>query len=193
MNIEEIRKPEYSVDTLFYTRWSPRAYEPIEMPESELNSLFEAAKWAPSCFNEQPWFFLYAKRDTENWKLFFSLLVEMNQSWAKNASVLMVLVSKKTFSKNGKPNDSHSIDAGAAWQSLALQAHSKGWAAHGMAGFDKEAAAKELNIPDDYEVEMMIAVGKQSDKEDLPDSLKEKESPSTRKKVAEITREGKFA
>ena len=96
--------------------------------------LFEAARWAPSCFNEQPWRFLYAKRDSEHWDAFLALLMEGNRGWAKNAAVLVCVVSKDYFERNQKPNGTHAFDAGSAWENLALQATTKGWVTHGMAG-----------------------------------------------------------
>jgi nitroreductase len=191
VKVGEYRKPEYEVDQIFLNRWSPRAMSGEGISRDELMSLFEAARWAPSSFNNQPWIFLYAMRDTENWGLFFNLMVEGNQAWAKNASVLITVVSKKTF-ENGKRSRTHSYDTGAAWENLALQGFLKGLLVHGMQGFDYDRAREVLNIPDDYEVESMIAVGKPGKKENLPEKLQEREFPSTRKKVSEIAFEGKF-
>ncbi|HOJ59145.1 MAG TPA: nitroreductase family protein [bacterium] len=187
-----IRKAEYPVDDLFINRWSPRAMSGEAISRDELMSLFEAARWAPSSFNNQPWRFLYASRDTPEWNLFFDLLVEFNQSWTKNAAVLVVIVSKKNFDHNGQPSLTHSFDAGAAWASLALQGFKNGLVVHGMQGFDYDKAKTVLNIPDDYQVEAMAAIGKPGRKEDLPDALRERETPSSRKPLAEIVREGKF-
>jgi len=191
VDVSEYRRPEYSVDRIFLNRWSPRAMSGEKISRDELMSLFEAARWAPSSYNSQPWRFLYAMRDTENWGLFFNLMVEGNQAWAKNASVLITVVSKKKFD-NGKPSRTHSYDTGAAWENLTLQGTLKGLVVHGMQGFDYDRAREVLNIPDDYEVEAMIAVGKPGKKENLPQKLQEREFPSTRKKVAEIAFEGKF-
>jgi len=189
----EFRKPEHEIEKLFFERWSPRALTGEEIPDAILNRLFEAARWAPSCFNEQPWRFLYAKRASKDWDTFLGALVEMNQAWAKNASVLIACVSKKTFTHNRKPNGVHSFDAGSAWQNLALQAHLLGWAAHGMAGVQYEKAAQDLNIPEDYKLEMMIAVGKTADPSTLPEDFRAKEwPPSGRKKVVEFVTQGKW-
>jgi nitroreductase len=163
-----------------------------EISEDELMTLFEAAKWAPSSFNNQPWRFLYARRNTENWLPFFNLLAEFNQAWAKNASALIVITSKKTFEHNGKPARTHSFDAGAAWQNLALQGSARGLGVHGMQGFDYDKAREVLNVPDDCEVEAMVAVGKPGNKEELPEKLREREFPSARKKLSEIVFEGMF-
>jgi len=190
--INQYIKPEYDVDEIFLNRWSPRAMSGEEISEDELMTLFEAAKWAPSSFNSQPWRFLYARRNTENWLPFFNLLAEFNQAWAKNASALIVITSKKTFEHNGKPARTHSFDAGAAWQNLALQGSARGLGVHGMQGFDYDKAREVLNVPDDCEVEAMVAVGKPGNKEELPEKLREREFPSARKKLSEIVFEGMF-
>jgi nitroreductase len=191
-NIDQYRKPEYPIQRLLLERWSPRAMSGEGLSQDELDTLFEAARWAPSCFNEQPWRFLYAHRDSPEWPLFFDLLVQANQAWAENAGVLITVVSKMTFSHNSRPNASHSLDAGAAWENLALQASSMGLVAHGMAGFDHDKARADLNIPEDYSVEVMIAVGRPGDPTRLPVQLLERERPSSRLEVAKISIQGRF-
>ena len=124
------RKANYDIDSLILNRWSPRAMSSEEMKEDEFMPLFEAARWAPSSYNAQPWRFLYAKRGTENWDKFFNLLVEFNQSWAKTASLLVVVISRKTFEHNEKPAVTHQFDAGSAWENLALEASKRGLVAH---------------------------------------------------------------
>lgn len=158
----------------------------------ELNSLFEAARWAPSSYNNQSWRFIYAKRDTNQWKTFFDLMVPMNQMWAKNAAVLLVIISKKTFDYNGEPSVTHSFDTGAAWMSLALQGSMNNLVVHGMSGFDYDKAREVLAIPVEFQVEAMAAIGKLGRKEDLSEEMQKIEMPSDRKKIAEITFEGKF-
>lgn len=191
MKSQGIRKPERDVNEIFLNRWSPRAMSGEEIEEAELFSLFEAAKWAPSSNNNQPWRFLYARRNTPHWVKFFSLLEEGNQIWAKNAAVLIVVISKTTFDSN-KPARTHSYDAGAAWANLALQGSFNGLVVHGMQGFDYDRAQELLHIPDTYKVEAMIAVGKKGKKEDLPAYLQEREAPSLRKSLSEIAMEGGF-
>ena len=193
MNASEVRKPEHDVDKLFLDRWSPRALSGEPITDKELLGLFEAAKWAPSGSNGQPWRFLYARRDTENWPLFFKLLVEFNQSWAKNAAVLVVVISRTTFEHNNKPCITHAFDAGAAWGYLALQGSLRGLVVHGMAGFDYEKARSELQIPHGYEVHAMAAVGKPGRQEDLSPKPQEREVPSDRKKLVQIICEGEFS
>lgn len=188
--IDQYRQPEARMEPIFINRWSPRAMSGEPIGNEKLHSLFEAAKWAPSSYNAQPWRFLYAKRDSPHWDVFFDLLVDMNQAWAKNAAVLLVMVSKNTFEHNGKPNPVHTFDTGSAWENLALQGSAMGLVVHGMAGFDYAKAKQVLNLPDDFTVEAMAAIGKPGDAETLPQELKEREIPSGRKSIAEITHEG---
>ncbi len=186
------RKAEYEIDDIFLNRWSPRAMSGEKISKKELTSLFEAARWAPSSFNGQPWRFLYAMRETLEWDLFFDLLIEGNKKWCKNAAALVLIISRKNFEKNEKPNRHHSFDSGAAWMSLALQARMKNLVAHGMAGFDVDKSRRILKISEDYNVEAMIAIGKQGEIEDLPSEIREWEKPNSRKKVEEFVIEGKF-
>lgn len=188
----EKRTAEHPVDELFLNRWSPRAMtgEPIE--REELMALFEAARWAPSSYNNQPWRILYAHRDSKHWATFFDLMVEGNQSWAKDAGVLLVFISRTHFDFNGKPSVTHSFDTGAAWENLALQGWLKGLVVHGMQGFDYERARTELNIPEGFQVEAMAAIGKPADPSTLSDKLQEKEIPSDRRKLEKTICEGPF-
>jgi len=191
MNVYDFRKPQNEVDELFVNRWSPRAMSGEDIDNATLMSLFEAARWAPSANNNQPWRFIYAHRTSPQWRTFFDLLAEGNQVWAKNAAVLIVVISKKTFD-SGAPSITHSYDAGAAWAGFALMGSIKGLVVHGMQGFDYDRAQKELGVPEDYVVEAMIAVGKPGKKEDLPVYLQEREFPSSRKSTTEIAMDGSF-
>ncbi len=191
MNVKDYRKTRYDIDALFINRWSPRAMSGGEIDEAALMSLFEAARFAPSSNNNQPWRFVFSRRNTPSWDTFFGLLAEGNQVWAKNAAALVVVVSKKTFD-SGKPSITHSFDTGAAWMSIALMGTIKGLVVHGMQGFDYERARRELNVPDEYAVEAMIAIGQPGRKEDLPVYLQEREFPSSRKNFSEIVLEGQF-
>jgi nitroreductase len=163
-----------------------------EISDDALMSIFEAAKWAPSSFNSQPWIFIYAKRETEDWSRLFELLAEPNKVWCKNASALVVIISNNNFEHNNKPNGTHSFSAGSAFQNLALEASERDIVVHGMAGFDYKAAKLDLGVPDDYTVEAMAAIGKLGKKEYLPEELQKMEAPSGRKKLKEIVMEGKF-
>ena len=164
--------------------------EPIA--ESELMELFEAARWAPSSYNNQPWRFIFARRQTPAWDGLFGLLGPGNQSWCKDAAALILMVSKTTFDHNGKTSRTHSFDTGAAWMSLALQGSLKGLVVHGMEGFDYDRAKRELSLPDGFAVEAMAAVGRPGRREDLPEPLQAKEEPNDRKPISEIAFEGRF-
>jgi len=192
MKSNETRKPEHQINNLLLNRWSPRAMSGEKISKEELMQLFEAAKWAPSSYNEQPWRFLYAEKESEYWDEYFDLLVEFNQQWCKNAAVLVVVLSKKTFNHDNSPNIVHAFDAGAAWENLALQAETMDLIAHGMAGFDYKKTKTVLNVPDNYYVDCMIAIGKPGNKEDLPEAMQEREFPSSRKPLKELVFEGKF-
>jgi nitroreductase len=195
---ESFRYSEYKINPLILNRWSPRSMTgDEELSNEELMPIFEAARWAPSAFNTQPWRFIYANRNTvreEVWNRFFNLLVDGNKEWAKNAAVLTVVISKKEFEYNGRvlPLTTHQFDTGAAWENLALEASSRGLVAHAIAGFDYEKARKDLDIPDIYDVMAMIAIGIRGPKENLPPKLQEMESPSDRKPLEEIVMEGQF-
>lgn len=165
--------------------------EPIS--KEEMLTLFEAARWAPSTYNEQEWRFLYALRDTAQWQTFFDLLVEGNQAWCQKAALLCVVLAHKVFSRNGKPNPVHVFDAGLAFENLALQGATMGLVVHGMAGFDFQKARTALSVPDDYAVCAMFAVGRPGDPNDLPPELRSRDVPSQRKPVTEIICEGQFA
>lgn len=186
------RKPAHTILDLILNRHSPRAMSGEKITEHELLQLFEAARWAPSSFNNQPWRFIYAHRETAAWKVLFDLMVPFNQSWAKDAAVLLVVVSSNLFEKTKKPSRTHSFDTGAAWENLALQAYSMGLVTHGMEGFDYDRAQKELNIPDDYTVEAMVAIGRPGKLENLAKELQERELLSDRKPVEMFIFEGKM-
>jgi nitroreductase len=186
------RKADHPIDDLFLDRWSPRALSGEEIPEADLMALFEAARWAPSSNNNQPWRILYARRNSEHWPLFFNLLVDANKIWARNAAVLLLFISKTTFDHNGKPSVTHSYDTGAAWQNLALQGFIKGYVVHGMQGFDYERARTTLGIPDGYRVEAMAAIGHPGKKESLPDELRKREVPNDRRDLKQTVCEGPF-
>ena len=188
MNLQQIakenRKAETDVNEMFYTRWSPRSMSGETLTKEELLPLFEAAKWSPSSFNEQPWRFVVGL-DEQKDKL-MEYLVGFNQQWCKNAAALVVILSHKTFSRNDKPNANHSFDTGAAWMALSLEGARRDLVVHGMAGFDKEKIRAELQIPEEYEIDAMCAIGKLGKKEDLPEGLQDKEIPSQRKAISEI-------
>ena len=190
--VKKNRKPAWPIDPVFLNRWSPRAMSGESLTDDELMPLFEAARWAPSSYNAQQRRFLYAKRDTPKWNTFFDLLAEGNKTWAKNAAVLVVVISRKNFEHNEKPSRTNMYDTGAAWENLALQGSINGLVAHGMQGFDYDKARTALNVPDNYEVCAMIAIGKKGNKEDLPEKLAKMEQPNDRRPLKEIAIEGMF-
>jgi nitroreductase len=190
--IQPKRTTEYPINPLILNRWSPRSMTGEELGDDVIMSLFEAARWAPSSFNNQPWRFIYAKRNTGYWDRLFNLLVDANKTWAKNAALLAVVISRKNFEFNEKPARTHQFDAGSAWENLALEASSRGIVAHGMQGFDYEKAITELGIPADFEVLAMVAIGKRGPKENLPTELQLKEKPNDRKALKDIIMEGTY-
>jgi nitroreductase len=192
-NPEDHRQPEYPIEPIFYRRWSPRAMSGEALTDEELMRLFEAARWAPSTYNEQEWRFLYARRETPQWPLIFELLYDANQAWCKNAAVLVVVLARKTFTRNGKPNPVHLFDAGSSWQNIALQATAMGLVSHGMAGFDFEKARNDLKVPDEFAVAAMFALGRAGDPVDLPEQMRASETPTGRRPVRESICEGVFA
>ncbi|NGM69657.1 nitroreductase family protein [Natronolimnobius sp. AArcel1] len=186
------RETDYDIDPLFLTRWSPYAMTGEPLEEAQFLPLFEAARWAPSAFNNQHWRFIYATREDDEWDTFTDLLLGGNEDWATDAAVLAVIVSKTTFDHNGEPAPTHSFDTGAAWQNLALEGARRDLAVHGMAGFDYERAAKELEVPEEYAVEAMVAIGERAPPESLPEELQEREQPSDRKDLETIVHRGGF-
>ena len=196
MTTANARQSEHDIDPLFLERWSPRAFTGEAVPQAALLTMIEAAGWAASSYNSQPWRFLYALRGTPHWEGFLGLLNEHNRSWAAQAGALLVLVSNSLMRVPGAerevPSHSHSLDAGAASANFALQAARMGWQAHGMVGFDRERAFAELRVPQGYRVEAAYAVGRRGDPAQLPEALRAREAPNGRRPLAEIALEGGF-
>ncbi len=190
----EGRTADHPIEPLFVRRWSPRAFTGEAMDQATLLTIFEAARWAPSSYNSQPWRFVYAHRETPAWATLFGLLVEANQAWCARAAVLMVALSKTMMSPRGEevPSHSHSFDAGAAWQNIALQATLLGWHAHGMVGLDMKRAITELGVPHGYHVECAIALGRRGDAAILPERVQAMEKPNGRNPVESFIFEGTF-
>ena len=188
------RAADHPILPLILDRWSPRAFDPRQVDDGTLMSVFEAARWSPSSFNYQPWRFAYAKNGDANWEAFLGALIPFNQSWAGSASVLIYIISETTMEAYGerKPSHSHSFDAGAAWMALALQAHSMGLITHGMTGVDFEAAAKAVNLPEGFRIDAAVALGYHGDPAQLPEQMREREVPSGRKTLAETLVHGPF-
>lgn len=190
------RTADHAIDPLFLKRWSPRAFTGEAMAQETLLSLFEAARWAPSAGNGQPWRFVYGHRGTEAFDTIYGTLDDGNRRWTDKASVLAVVISQ-THRKNAagetRPIYTHAFDTGAAWAYLALQAIHSGYHAHAMGGIDRERAMQVLGVPDGFRVEAGLAIGKIAPKETLPEDLMKREVPSGRKPIAEFTSEGRFA
>jgi len=190
--VSKIRKPKFEVNPLIINRWSSRAMTGEEISDKELFTLFEAASYAASAYNEQPWKFIYAKRGSKYWAKFVSFLVEFNQSWADKASALVVILSKKRFTKDDMPNRTHSYDTGAASAYLGLQAETMGLNVREMSGIYYEKIKQNLDIPKEFIVEAMMAIGKRGETKNLPINLRAKNEPTPRKNINEFISEGVF-
>ena len=189
----QTRRPNYDISPDILGRWSPRAMTGESLSDEELYPLFEAARWAPSSYNNQPWRFIIARReDEDDFKKLYELMIEFNQSWTKDAAALVVVVSNTKMEYNGKENPTHSFDTGSAWENLAIEGARRGLVVHGMSGFDFDQAKKDLNVPDEYTVQMMFAVGKLAPKDNLPEEMQQNESPSNRRPLKEIIFKAEF-
>ena len=187
------RTADHPVAPIFLDRWSPRAFDGSIIPDADLMTIFEAARWAPSSFNYQPWRLLYAKREDAEWARFLDLLIPFNQSWAHSASVLIYFLSDTQMEfvpGQANPSHSHSFDTGAAWACLALQATMIGYHAHGMVGVDFDRARAELKVPDRYRFEAAAVIGRVGGLETLDEKLRAREVPSDRKPIAEFAYRG---
>ncbi|WP_330948920.1 nitroreductase family protein [Virgibacillus sp. MG-45] len=191
MNINDYRKPTYDIDPIYIKRWSPRAFQDKQVSDEVLYSLFEAARWAPSAGNVQPWRFVFAKKDADKEK-FLSFIYESNTVWCKHASVLMAVISKEEAELFGGKNPTHAFDTGTAWGFFALEAARKGLITHGMGGFDREKAKEVLNIPAGYTVNAVVAIGYQGEKDTLPEQFQAREIPSPRNEFDTFVFEGLF-
>jgi len=179
------RKFSYEIMNEIKKRWSPRAFSEKAVSEEDLMALLEAARYAPSCSNEQPWRFLVAA-DEDKLARMRCVLDPGNQEWANRAPVLILIAAEKTFLKNGKSNRWNCFDAGTAWGYLSLEAQRRGLITHGMGGFSVEKARKEFNISDRYDIMTVIAVGYYGDKGELSEYNQGREHPNTRKEMEEL-------
>lgn len=186
------RTPEVDIDPMFTDRWSPRSFAPEPLSGEELQSLFEAARWAPSCYNEQPWLFIYAVSEGDRQR-FATALLEQNRLWASRAPVLLFVVARLEFARNGKANRHAIFDAGAAWMSLALQARKRGLYAHAMAGFSVERAHEVLAVPrQGYQIMAAVAIGRRDDPALLPAEVAANETPNGRRPLIDVAFPGRF-
>jgi nitroreductase len=193
-NMQKAATTDFPVHELIRNRWSPRAFADKSIPEDVLRSLFEAARWAASSFNEQPWAYIVGTKDDKvNFDKILGTLVEFNAGWAKNAPALAIAVSELAFARNQTPNRNAQYDTGAASALLSLEATARGLAVHQMAGFDPEKARQTFGIPAGWEPIAAIAIGYPGNPDSLPQPLKERElAPRTRKPIREFVMTGSW-
>ena len=191
------RTAEHPIQAQFTERWSPRAFTGEALPLATLQSLFEAARWAPSAFNAQPWRFVYGLAGTPAFATLFDTLAPANQAWAHRAGALVAVISATQFTAAGKTEPqalgSHAFDAGAAWALLALQAQALGWHTHAMGGFDRDRLRTALGVPETHALQAMVAIGRLGDAATLPEALRAREVPSPRRPQTEWAAEGRFS
>ena len=185
---------EYAVQDLIKNRWSPRAFSDKPVSSELLRSLFEAARWAPSSSNEQPWAYIVAtKDDPENFEKSLGALIEFNANWAKHAPVLVIAVAELAFAKNNAPNRNAQYDVGAASMQLSLEATARGLVVHQMAGFDPETAKEAYDIPQGWDPIAAMAIGYPGDASSLPEPYQTREkAPRSRKPIREFVMSGQW-
>lgn len=185
---------DHPIFDLAKRRWSPRAFDDREVDPETLASLFEAARWAPSCFNEQPWRYIVAPRaDEVGFGRLASLLSDSNRAWAPTAGALVMALASMRFSRNNEPNRHAWYDTGQATMQLVLEATARGLAAHQMAGFDRERAKIVFGLPEDIEPVSMIAFGYPGDPAELASELAERErAPRVRRPQSDFVFMGKW-
>ena len=187
------RRPDHPIDPLFADRWSPRSFSGEPVPDDVLKSAFEAARWAPSAMNAQPWRFLIARPGDALWESYVELLLPRNRLWATRSSALVIILSHRFLERRGESveNGSHSFDAGAAWANFAHQALLLGWHTHGIGGFDRAAARERLGIADEFAIEAMVALGRQASLDTLDPEFHAGEAPNARRPISESVFAGK--
>lgn len=191
--MEKEASNRYPVHSLLKRRWSPRAFAETPVEKEKLQSLFEAARWAPSSGNEQPWSFLVGIKPDDTWQKIFNSLTEGNQVWNIHVPVLLISIGSKVRQNTRRPYLHFMYDTGQAVAHLSLQATEMGLFVHQMGGFDAEIIRKEFNVPEDYEPITAIAVGYPGNPEDLPEHQKQREyAERTRKETSEFVFSGKF-
>jgi nitroreductase len=188
------RDIHHPIEPLFRQRWSPRSFAGEPVPDSVLASAFEAARWAPSGYNLQPWRFIVARRGDPAWPVFVALLNERNRLWAAGAGALILILSQRETDVRGQrgTNPSHSFDAGAAWGNFAHQALALGWHTHAIGGFDRAAARAQLGVPDDFAVEALVALGRRGPLDSLDPQFHDLERPNGRRPITDTVFAGRF-
>lgn len=184
----------HDIAPFFLDRWSPRAFTGDAILPQELMRFFEAARWAPSSMNVQPWRFVYVLRDGDGWEAVLDGLSSTNRSWAFRAAALVAFVSQDWIDCGGGPvpSPTHSFDAGAAWMSFALQASLSGWHTHGMAGFDPVRLREVLAVPQGFTINAIVAIGRIGDGAMLADKLRSRELPADRAPLEDLVFEGRM-
>lgn len=185
------RNVKYNVLKEIENRWSPRAFSTEKISLDDIYGVLEAARLAPSCYNEQPWRYIVAYEE-EDLKVMRELIDKNNKVWADKAPVLIMFLSKRRFKYNSRENYWHMFDVGASWGYLTIEAERRGLITRGIGGFNMSRARKVLRIPYNYEIVTVAALGKQGDRNSLPEDLREKEVPSERKSLSEILHIGSF-
>lgn len=186
------RQAEADIDSIFLERWSPRSYLDQPVSAEDLKTVFEAARWAPSCYNEQPWLFLYTQEPALHAKV-AATFAPTNHVWAQHAPVAGVIFGRRRFTHNGKDNAFHAFDAGAAAFAMSLQANRLGLGTHLLGGFDPEPSYELYGVPrEDYVALAAFVMGHRGDPATLPEEYQARELPSARKELSTIAMEGRF-
>ena len=185
---------DHPIHELIRQRWSPYGFDDREVSQQDIDSLLEAARWAPSSYNEQPWSFVLATRDdNERFEQMLSCLVDANQAWAKSAPVLLLCCTSLTFSRNGKPNAAATHDLGLAAGNICLEATARGLSVHQMIGIHADKAREVFAVPDGVQPLTAIAIGYAADPSKLSAELKERDvAPRQRKSLSEFVFSGKW-
>ena len=195
LDLSHGRQPDHPVNAQFPARWSPRSFSDALVSESEVMSLLEAARWAPSASNNQPARFVWGLRGDAGFAAILEALVPFNRDWAGRAAALVVVASRDitvTAEQKVMPNRWAAFDAGAAWMSLALQAQAMGLIAHAMGGFDVPALTAAVGLPDGHSLHAVVALGHQGPVEQLPEGLRAREVPNQRNPLAASAFRGRF-
>ncbi len=189
-----IRQSDYPVDPLFIGRWSPRAFTGEAIPDRDLFTAFEAARWAPSSLNAQPWRFVFARTGGARFDEFLALLAERNREWAHKAGAIVFFISdtEVAYKDQRRLSPSHAFDTGAAWANFTHQLHLLGYATRAIGGFDRSAAPEVLGVPPTFHVHAAVAVGRRAEAHTLADDFRQKEGPSPRRSLREIVFENRF-
>ncbi len=191
--MEKSAKTIHNIHPILKKRWSPRAFTSKAVEKEKISRIFEAARWSPSAFNEQPWRFILGQKGSQTWNKIFNTLVEFNQAWAKNADILVITVGRKTLTDSNKPNGSFHYDVGQSVAHLTFQVMHEGLHMHQMGGFSKEKAFSAFNIPEEYEPLTVLAIGYIGEPEILEGNfIKMEKSPRERKPFNDILFEDNF-